>query len=118
MISGTMAQAKGGGKSASRVSSGGRKAPKAAPRATAKPASRPKTAAAAPARTLTEIGRDAQRAALLEELERQGWNLSRTAAALGLTGPSNVTRALKTLGLEDEYEAAKARGDIAPGRPT
>lgn len=68
--------------------------------------------------TLAEIGRDAQRKALLRELKAQRWNLTATARELGLTGPSNVIRALKTLGLADEYEAAKARGDIAPGRPT
>lgn len=67
--------------------------------------------------TLAEIGREAQRVALLAELKAQDWNLTATARELGLTGPSNVIRALKSLGLEDVYEDAKKRGDIAPGRP-
>ena len=78
-----------------------------------------KPRAKAPAKpTLAEIGREAQRKALLTELKAQDWNLTATARELGLTGPSNVIRALKTLGLAAEYEAAKKRGDIAPGRPT
>ena len=68
--------------------------------------------------TLAETGRAAQRGVLLATLRKQGWNLTATAKALGLAGPSNVIRSLKTLGLTGEYEAAKARGDIAPGRPT
>lgn len=68
--------------------------------------------------SLAEVGREAQRKALLAELKLQNWNLTATARELGLTGPSNVIRAMKNLGLADEYEAAKARGDISPGRPT
>lgn len=88
---------------------------KTAPKPTRKPAAKP---AEAPRRTLAEIGREAQREALLAALKSNGWNLTATARDLGLSGPSNVIRALKTLGLGEQYEAAKARGDIAPGRPT
>jgi transcriptional regulator with GAF, ATPase, and Fis domain len=91
----------------------------AKPTASGRPSTRrkaPAKAASAPPRTLTEIGRDAQRSALLEELERQSWNLTGTAKALGLVNASNVKRALLTLGLEGEYDAAKAAGKIVPGR--
>lgn len=82
-----------------------------------------KKAPAKPARkTLAEIGREAaheaQRAALLAELRAQNWNLTAAAQALGLVNASNVIRSIRTLGLDDEYEQARARGDVAPGRPT
>ncbi len=71
---------------------------------------------------LTQIGDDAKKAvmrkALLAELRRQGWNLTRTAEALDILTASAVIRAIKDLGLDDEYEAARRRGDVAPGRPT
>lgn len=66
--------------------------------------------------TLAEIGREAQRVALLATLKDQEWNLTATARVLGLTGASNVIRSLKNLGLESEYEAARDRGDIRAGR--
>ena len=66
--------------------------------------------------TLVEISRAAQRAALLVELARHRWNLTATAKSLGLAGASNVVRSLRSLGLEPEYEAAKARGDVRAGR--
>lgn len=93
------------------------------PTASGRPSTRRKAPPKAPApRTLAEIGREAQheaqRAALLEELERQSWNLTATAKALGLVNASNVKRSLLTLGLEEQYEAARKRGDVAPGRPT
>ena len=72
--------------------------------------------------TLAEIGREAarraQREALLAELKAQDWNLSAVARELGLTAAGNVLRAIKTLGLDDHYEKAKAAGKINPGRPT
>lgn len=72
--------------------------------------------------TLAEVGRDAarkaQREALLKELDAQDWNLSATARELGLTNVSNVLRAIKNLGLEKDYDNAKAAGKIHPGRPT
>lgn len=91
------------------------RAPRGTGRAPAKapsppPDSRPKSG-------LVEIGEDAMRAALLAELQRQGWNLTRTAEALRMSAPSNVIRAIKSLDLEAEYEAAKARGEARPGRP-
>jgi transcriptional regulator with GAF, ATPase, and Fis domain len=72
--------------------------------------------------TLTDIGREAarkaQRDALLAELRAQEWNLTATAKELGLNNGSNVIRSIRALGLDDEYERARQRGDIAPGRPT
>jgi transcriptional regulator with GAF, ATPase, and Fis domain len=71
---------------------------------------------------LTQVGdeakRDAMRKALLVELKRQNWNLTHTATALELMTPSAVIRAIHELGLDDEYEGARAEGKVAPGRPT
>lgn len=74
----------------------------------------------APAKpTFAEIGRqaadDAQRTALLKELEAQGWNLSATARELGMVDASAVIRAVRRLGLEDRYERAKERGEVRAG---
>lgn len=72
-----------------------------------------------PRPTLAEIGkaaaREAQRAALLKELRTQNWNLSATAESLGLSNASNVIRAINSLDLADEYEAAKDAGKIPRG---
>lgn len=84
--------------------------------ATTKTRTRPAKPVASRRPTLTEIGREAQRAALLAELKAQAWNLTAVAKELGLTNASNVVRAIRTLGLVDEYDAAKERGDIVPGR--
>lgn len=69
--------------------------------------------------TFTEIGeaakRDAQRSALLKELKAQGWNLSAVARELGMGDASTVIRAIRKVGLESEYEAARKRGDVRPG---
>lgn len=69
--------------------------------------------------TLAEIGREAsheaQRKALLAELKANDWNLTATSQELGLSNGSNVIRSIRTLGLEDEYEAAKAAGKIPKG---
>lgn len=65
--------------------------------------------------TLADIGRAAQRAALLAALEKHRWNLAATAEAVGVTSSSNVLRSIKLLGLDAEYAAAKASGKIRPG---
>jgi transcriptional regulator with GAF, ATPase, and Fis domain len=61
--------------------------------------------------TLAEVGREAaqtaQRKVLLAELKRQDWNLTATARELGLSSASNVLRAIKQLGLDEEYKAAR-----------
>lgn len=94
----------------------------------AMPARAPKKPAAKPRATpskrklsaLTEIGErakhEAMRRALLAELRRQDWNLSATADALTMGSASNVLRAVESLGLQAEYEAAKAAGKIPMGR--
>lgn len=66
---------------------------------------------------LQEVGRAAMRVALLEELERQGWNITHAGKALGLDR-SNVLRALHWLGCEAELEAARASGKVKTGRPS
>ena len=66
---------------------------------------------------LAVAGDEAQRKLLLKTLKNNGWNLTHTAEALKLAGASHVIRSLKTLGLADEYAAAKADGRIAAGRP-
>ena len=64
---------------------------------------------------LTEIGEEAMRKALLDTLVAQDWHLSKAAEVLGLGGPANVIRAIKALGLEEQYESAKKRGLIKRG---
>lgn len=65
---------------------------------------------------LTQIGEEAQRAALLKELKRHDWVLKDVAEAMDLNGTPNLLRAIKQLGLTEEYEAAKADGKITAGR--
>lgn len=68
--------------------------------------------------TFTEVGNEAkakaQRAYLLEELDAQNWNLTKTAEALGMGGRAAVIRALNDLAPE-EYERAKNDGRVRPG---
>lgn len=66
---------------------------------------------------LTLAGEAAQRGLLLQKLKECGWNLTRTAEALEMAGPADVNRSIKLLGLTEEYEAAKERGDAKAGRP-
>lgn len=69
---------------------------------------------------LTQIGdaakRAAMREALLQELERQSWNLTKTAVALDMAGSAAVVTALGELAPE-EYAAARSNGRVAMGRP-
>jgi transcriptional regulator with GAF, ATPase, and Fis domain len=58
-------------------------------------------------RTGDEAKHAAERALLLSTLETKGWNLTHTAEALEMTGPSQVLRAIKDLGLYDAYDAAR-----------
>lgn len=67
---------------------------------------------------LTLAGEAAQRGLLLQKLKDCGWNLTRTAEALEMAGAGDVNRAIKLLGLDEEYEAAKGRGEAKPGRPS
>lgn len=57
----------------------------------------------------------AGRALLLATLKAEGWNLTATAETLGLAGVSQVLRAIRDHGLDEEHEAARIRGDIRPG---
>jgi hypothetical protein len=63
---------------------------------------------------LTEIGRAAMRAALLESCERHGWRLNLVAADLGMHCAGTVGTSLRTLA-PDVYQAAKADGRIKQG---
>jgi hypothetical protein len=65
---------------------------------------------------LTEIGNEAMRAALLNELIRTGWNLTETAATLRLDGPGNVARVARHLGLGDDLQRARDEGRVRRGR--
>jgi transcriptional regulator with GAF, ATPase, and Fis domain len=66
-----------------------------------------------------EAKRKAMREYLLESLQANDWNLSQTARSLEMgDGATPVITAIRNLGLEKQYEAARKRGDIAPGRPT
>lgn len=64
---------------------------------------------------LTQAGESAQRGLLLGTLESKEWNLTATAEALEMAGPSDVLRAIKNLGLTEEYDAAKLAGKVSPG---
>ncbi len=66
---------------------------------------------------LVEAAMAAQRKKLLAALRASGWNLTETAEGLRLHAPSAVIRYIGSLGLTEEYEAAKARGDVKQGRP-
>ena len=68
---------------------------------------------------LTQAREDASRLAgrsvLLASCEALKWNLTRVAEVLEMATQADVIRALKELAPE-EYEAARQRGDVAPGR--
>lgn len=63
--------------------------------------------------SLAEIGRTAakaaQRKALLAALRRHGWNLAAAGADMQVGGSANVIRAIHTLGLTAEYDAARVK---------
>lgn len=63
-----------------------------------------------------EARREAQRKLLLRTLKEHGWNLTKTAEALGMGAMQAVTRALKDLAPE-EYAAAKTDGRITNYHP-
>ena len=81
----------------------------------------PKRAPAPPAdppkNTLVAVAEAAQREALLGALTANAWNLTSTATALGLHGPSAVIRYIHSLGLDDQYAAARESGAVKQGRP-
>lgn len=62
-----------------------------------------------------EVARAAQRTLLLAQLESQAWNLSAVAKALGMGTASTVIRAIRSLGLQEQYDAARASGAVRPG---
>lgn len=57
---------------------------------------------------LMEIGDAAMRKALLATLIDHNWNLTHTATMLRMTGPADVIRSIKRLGLSEAYETARA----------
>lgn len=81
----------------------------------------PKRAAAPPPappkNTLVAVAEAAQREALLGALTANAWNLTAAASALGLHGPSAVIRYIHSLGLDDQYAAARESGAVKQGRP-
>lgn len=85
----------------------------ATPKATA-----PKATAERTRSLLVEAGDAAMRKLLLSTLRKQRWNLTATATALRMTGPSNVLHAVKRLGLTTELDAARAAGKVSPGSRT
>ncbi len=54
----------------------------------------------------------AQRKLLLAALGANKWNLTKTAIVLELSGPGNVLREIRRLGLTDKADAARASGLI------
>ena len=63
-----------------------------------------------------EAARLAKRQLLLTTAEACDWNLARVAEIFEMTSTSDVLRAFKELDLETELDAARERGDVAPGR--
>lgn len=80
-----------------------------------KPSTKPAKPVGRKKSKLTKIGEEAMRAALLKALKQNGWSITRTAEALEMAGSANVLRSIKLLGLDDEYEQARIRGDVRPG---
>lgn len=81
---------------------------------TSKPARKPAAATegrkkSVLSRTGDEAKHAAERALLLKTLRAKDWNLTHTAEALEMPGPSQVLRAIKELDLADLYEQAKAK---------
>jgi hypothetical protein len=53
---------------------------------------------------------------LLQELEAMSWNLSRVAWRCRMSGPANVIRELRALGLGPLYEEMRSKGIVKHGR--
>ena len=53
------------------------------------------------------VGEEAMRTELLRTLQANGWNLSATATQLDMAGSGNVARAIRKLGLDENYRAAR-----------
>lgn len=64
---------------------------------------------------LVQAGEETMRALLLKTLKANGWSVTATSDALEMGGSANVLRAIRTLGLDEEYDAARERGDVRPG---
>jgi len=67
-----------------------------------------------------EVGRKAahraQRELLLRTLIANDWNLTHAGVALRMGGSMHVLRAIRKVGLIDEYETARSQGKLSPGR--
>lgn len=64
---------------------------------------------------LQQVGDEAMRKVLLKTLKDNGWSLLKTAQEFGMYSSTVVIRAIHQLGLTEEYERAKERGDVRPG---
>jgi len=88
------------------------KAPTKRTKSQATPRVRPTRADGRPKSKLTIAGDqaklDAERALLLETLTAESFNLTHTAAALGMSDASTVLRAIDRYGLRAEYEKHRA----------
>lgn len=68
------------------------------------------------AETGEQAARVAQRALVLATLRATGWSATRAAEALGVRAP-DVLRAVKVLGLEEEYQQARDAGLVPKTGP-
>lgn len=68
------------------------------------------------ARAGAEASREARKKLLLVTLEEQRWNLTVTAEVLEMNGASDVIRAIRDLGMHEDYERAMVAGLIVVGR--
>jgi hypothetical protein len=64
------------------------------------------------------VARAVRREMVLRQLGMMGWNLARAAVATGVgTTSGEMIREIRKLGLVGEWNAARDRGAVKPGRP-
>lgn len=81
---------------------------------TTKPKKAPKETEGRKKSKLTIASEDAARGLLLKTLKENDWRVNDTARSLDMAPPT-VLRSIKALGLSEEYEAARVRGNVKPG---
>lgn len=64
---------------------------------------------------LVQAGEDRMREVLLEALREHRWSPSAVSDALDMGGGPNVLRAIRSLGLQEVYDAARNELKLKPG---
>jgi hypothetical protein len=65
---------------------------------------------------LVQAGEDRMREVLLDMLKEHRWSPSAVSDALDMGGGPNVLRAIRALGLQEVYDAARYELGLKPGR--